>query len=100
MHGGRVVDPGFAARQGSLVLYRLPSGNEVVGTYDNLLADSGVLADAFDERQREPSGDKATELFIIKLPSGLGIVATYDECIKDGGTVMAKIQSRTQKHLG
>jgi hypothetical protein len=86
----------MAPREGSLVLYRLPSGNEVVGSYNNFLADSGTLVDAFDEREPTPSGDGSQELFICRLPSGLGVVATHDECVKDGGTVVAKIQGRTR----
>jgi hypothetical protein len=87
-------------RQGSLILYRLPSGNEVVGSYHNLLADKGEIVDMFDERETTPSGSGETELFIYRLPSGLGVVATHEECVKDGGTVVAKILDRTEKHLG
>jgi hypothetical protein len=80
-----------------LILYRLPSGRDVVGNGCAYLADKGTLAEQFDTREKTPSSEHSTELFICKLPSGLGTVATYDECLMDGGTVVAKIAHRREK---
>ena len=95
--GGKPVDQGNpGSRPATLVLYKLPSGNEVVGTYASFLADHGILHLAFDTRQKTPTGSNSSELFICRLPSGLGVIATYDECLQDGGTVEAKILDQTR----
>jgi hypothetical protein len=97
--GGMVVDvitiPTFPPD--FLVLYTMPSGNEVVGTYDDCLADGGVLVEGFDSRVKTPSDSESSELFICKLPSGNGTVGTFDQCQLDGGTVIGKITGRTQQ---
>ena len=75
----------------ALFLYRLPSGNKVVGTDEQRLADRGTLVEGFDSRETTPSGDAQPEHFICRLPSGLGIVATFDQCQQDGGMIVGKI---------
>ena len=37
-----------------LVLYTTPSGQEVVGTYEDCLADGGTLVEGFDSREKSP----------------------------------------------
>jgi hypothetical protein len=78
------------------VLYTTPSGQEVVGTYEDCLADGGKLVEGFDSREKRPSNGESPELFVCKLPSGNGIVATYAECETDGGTVIGKLRGRTR----
>jgi hypothetical protein len=96
--GGMVVDditiPTLSAEL--LILYTTPSGQEVVGTFDDCLADGGKLVEGFDSREKRPSDIESSELFICKLPSGKGIVATYAECETDGGTVIGKLRGRTR----
>jgi hypothetical protein len=93
--GGAPLSKGDTCTSSSLIPYRLPSGREVVGTHEGLLADGGTLVDRFDPSQTEPSGSGSPELFVCRLPSGIGFVATYDQCVADGGTVVGKILDRT-----
>jgi hypothetical protein len=79
-----------------LVLYTTPSGQEVVGTYEDCLANGGKLVEGFDSREKRPSNGESSDLFICRLPSGNGIVATYAECETDGGTVIGKLRGRTR----
>jgi hypothetical protein len=101
--GARVVGKGGGGAGSTttaaetLVAYRLPSGNQVVGTYVDFLTDNGRDFDEADARQIQPNGN-GSELFLCRLPSGTGIIATFDECKLDGGTVVGKLPERTKKH--
>lgn len=79
-----------------LVLYTTPSGQEVVGTYEDCLADGGTLVEGFDSREKSPADGESSELFVCKLPNGTGTVATYEECERNGGTIIGKLRGRTQ----
>jgi hypothetical protein len=75
-----------------LIPYTLPSGNEVVGSYEDFLADGGRLEDAVDLTDTDPSEIRPKDRVLCRLPSGLGIVETRDECLEDGGTIEGTIR--------
>jgi hypothetical protein len=75
-----------------MIPYTLPSGNEVVGNYEDFLTDGGRLVDAVDLSETDPSEIRPNGPVLCKLPSGLGIVETRDECLADGGTIEGTIR--------
>lgn len=95
--GATVVAKG-ALPQGTLIVYRLPSGNEVVGTVASYAANCGQEIEESDPEVTTPAGDGSQEFFICKLPSGAGVISTCDECSADGGTIVAKLLNRKSKY--
>jgi hypothetical protein len=75
-----------------MIPYTLPSGNEVVGNYEDFLTDGGRLVDAVDLSETDPSEIRPNGRVLCKLPSGLGIVETRDEYLADGGMIVGRIR--------
>jgi hypothetical protein len=72
--------------------YRLPSSNDVVGSFSNFLADMGTLVYVVDLTPSHLSDIGSMDFVVCVLPSGLGIVETYEKSQVDGGTVVGKIR--------
>jgi hypothetical protein len=74
----------------AVIPYTLPSGNKVVGTFANLMADRGSLADRYDPREM-PSDYREDDPVVCRLPSGITIIETRAQCREDRGTAIGKL---------